>query len=40
VPAAVVLRIKANGAQSFEALTQFNQATNRFEPAPIDLGPL
>jgi uncharacterized protein (TIGR03437 family) len=39
VPAAVVFRIKADGAQSFESLAQFNQATNRFEPVPVDLGP-
>jgi uncharacterized protein (TIGR03437 family) len=38
VAAAVALRIQANGAQSFEALTQFNTATNQFEPAPLDLG--
>jgi uncharacterized protein (TIGR03437 family) len=38
VPAAVVLRINANGAQSFEPLAQFNQAANRFEAVPIDLG--
>src|SRR5205085_6855258 len=35
VPAAVGLRIKANGGQSFEALAQFNQTTNHFEPVPI-----
>src|SRR5262249_30604852 len=39
VPAAVVFRLKADGSQSTEALAQFNQAANRFEPAPIDLGP-
>src|SRR5262249_327676 len=38
VPAAVVLRIKANGAQSFEPLAQFNQTTSRFQAVPIDLG--
>lgn len=38
-PAAVVLRLKADGAQSIEAVAQFNTATNLFEPLPIDLGP-
>lgn len=37
VPAAVVLRVKANGAQSYEALARFDQAQNRFVTAPIDL---
>jgi uncharacterized protein (TIGR03437 family) len=36
--AAVVLRIKANGAQGFEAIGQFDAQLNRFVPRPIDLG--
>src|SRR5262249_11729813 len=38
VPAAVVLRIKADGTQSYEAIAQFDQAQNRFVAIPIDLG--
>ena len=36
VPAAVVLRVRANGAQSFEPLARLEN--NHFVPAPIDLG--
>ncbi|HKQ74779.1 MAG TPA: kelch repeat-containing protein [Blastocatellia bacterium] len=39
VAAAVVLRIKADGAQSFEPVAQFDAGLNRFVAAPIDLGP-
>jgi uncharacterized protein (TIGR03437 family) len=39
LPAAVALRIKADGAQSYEPVAQFNATTNRFEAVPIDLGP-
>ncbi|MCI0389792.1 MAG: hypothetical protein MOB07_13665 [Acidobacteria bacterium] len=39
VAAAVVFRIKADGSRGYEPVGQFNQATNRFEPVPIDLGP-
>ncbi len=39
VAAAVVLRVKANGEQTFEPVAQLDQATNRFVAAPIDLGP-
>jgi uncharacterized protein (TIGR03437 family) len=39
VAAAVALRIRADGSQSYEPVAQFNQAANRFEPVPIDLGP-
>ena len=39
VAAAVVLRVKPNGAQSYEALAQFDPAQSRFVPIPIDLGP-
>jgi uncharacterized protein (TIGR03437 family) len=36
--AAVILRIR-NGQQTFEPVFQLNTQTNRFDPAPIDLGP-
>jgi uncharacterized protein (TIGR03437 family) len=39
VAAAVVLRVKANGAQSYEPVSRFDQSVNRFVTAPIDLGP-
>ncbi len=39
VPAAVVHRLKANGAQSTEPVAQFDAATGRFTPVPLDLGP-
>jgi len=39
VAAAVVLRIKADGAQIFEPVAQFDAELNRFVAAPIDLGP-
>ncbi len=39
VAAAVVLRVKADGSQTFESVARFDQAQNRFVPAPIDLGP-
>ncbi len=39
VAAAVALRVKADGAQTFEPVAQFNATTNRFEAVPIDLGP-
>lgn len=39
VPAAVLLRVKANGAQSFEPVAQFNASTGQFVAVPIDLGP-
>src|SRR5262245_17336033 len=38
VAAAVVLRIKADGAQSFEPVAQFDAGQNRIVPAPIDVG--
>lgn len=37
--AAVVLRVKENGAQSFEPIAQFDPVQNRIVPIPIDLGP-
>jgi uncharacterized protein (TIGR03437 family) len=39
VPAAVLLRVKAGGQQSIEALSQFNAQVGRFLTKPIDLGP-
>lgn len=36
---AVVLRIKADGAQTFEPIAQFDSAQQRFVAVPIDLGP-
>lgn len=38
VPSAVVLRVKANGEQSYESITQFDQTQNRVVALPIDLG--
>jgi uncharacterized protein (TIGR03437 family) len=38
VIAAVLLRIKADGTQSYEAVAQLNAATNRYEAVPIDFG--
>lgn len=37
--AAVLLRVNAGGAQSFEPIGQFDPQLNRFMPRPIDLGP-
>lgn len=37
--AAVVLRIRADGTQSFEPVAQFDAQQNRFVAVPIDLGP-
>jgi uncharacterized protein (TIGR03437 family) len=39
VAAAVALRVKADGAQSFEPVSRFDAAQNKFVAAPIDLGP-
>ncbi len=36
--AAVALRVKADGTQSYEAIGQFDAQQNRFVPRPIDLG--
>jgi uncharacterized protein (TIGR03437 family) len=38
VPAAVVLRLKADGTQSYEALSQYDSSQNAFVATPIDLG--
>lgn len=39
VPAAVALRVRANGEQVYETLNRFDTATQRFVATPIDLGP-
>lgn len=39
VAAATWLRIKADGAQSFEPVARLDPASNRFVAAPVDLGP-
>jgi uncharacterized protein (TIGR03437 family) len=39
VALAQVLRVKANGTQSYEPVAQYDSTQNRFVPAPIDLGP-
>lgn len=38
VPAAVLLRIKADGSQLYEPLATFDPAQNKFVAVPIDLG--
>jgi uncharacterized protein (TIGR03437 family) len=37
--AAVALRIKSNGAQSYEPVTRFDAASGQIVAVPIDLGP-
>ena len=39
VAAALALRVKADGSQSYEEVVQFDAAQNRFIARPIDLGP-
>ncbi|MGH9838271.1 MAG: hypothetical protein ACREEM_05760 [Blastocatellia bacterium] len=39
VAAAVALRVKADGAQSFEPVVRFDAGQNKFVAAPLDLGP-
>ncbi len=39
VAAAVALRVRADGTQSYEPVSRFDQAQNRFVAAPIELGP-
>src|SRR5262249_16295468 len=39
LPAAVALRAKADGSQSYEAILRLNEGQNKFVPIPIDLGP-
>ncbi len=38
IAAAVILRIKADGAQSYETVARFDSSVGRFVPLPIDLG--
>lgn len=40
VPAAVLLRIAANGTQTFELISRFDTSTSRYVPQPINLGPV
>jgi uncharacterized protein (TIGR03437 family) len=39
VAAALVLRVKADGSQSYEEIAQFDAAQNKFLARPLDLGP-
>ena len=39
VPAATVLRVRADGSQSYEPLAVYDATSKRFVTAPIDLGP-
>src|SRR5262249_50511663 len=39
VAAAVALRVRVDGTQSFEPVAQFAAAANRFITSPLDLGP-
>lgn len=39
VAAAIILRLKADGSQTFEPVGQFDTGQNRFVHVPIDLGP-
>ncbi len=39
VASALLLRVKANGAQQFEPVARYDAATRSFIAAPIDLGP-
>ena len=39
VPAASLLRIRADGSQIFEPIARFDAATSQFVPLPIDLSP-
>jgi uncharacterized protein (TIGR03437 family) len=39
VPAALALRVKADGSQSYEPVAVFDSATGKFVPISIDLGP-
>jgi uncharacterized protein (TIGR03437 family) len=40
LPAALALRVKADGSQTYEPIAQLNPATNRLEAVPLDLGAL
>ena len=37
--AALALRVKADGSQTYESVVRFDPAQNKFIPIPIDLGP-
>jgi uncharacterized protein (TIGR03437 family) len=39
VAAALALRVKADGSQSYEPIAQFDAAQNKFISRPLDLGP-
>lgn len=39
VAAAIALRVKADGSQSFEPVSRFDSAAGQFVAAPLDLGP-
>ena len=39
VAAATILRVKADGSQSFEAMSKFDAVQNKIVAVPIDLGP-
>ncbi len=39
IAAAIALRIKADGSQSYEPVVQFDPTQNKFVAVPIDLGP-
>ncbi len=39
VPAAVIVRVANDGAQTFEAVSRFDQATQRFVAAPVEFTP-
>lgn len=39
VPAAVIVRVKADGTQSYEPVARYDSATGKSVPIPIDLGP-
>jgi uncharacterized protein (TIGR03437 family) len=38
-PAGLLLRVKADGAQNYEPVVDFDPALNRYVPRPIDFGP-
>ena len=39
VPAGLLVRVRGDGSQIFELIARFDQATNRYLPLPLDLGP-
>jgi uncharacterized protein (TIGR03437 family) len=38
LPTGIVLRVKADGAQVYEPIAQYNLVTKRFDPVPIEVG--